>query len=259
MPWPAKMSSRKGLGFKDAFKEKCWHGPEEMPEIWATSRTSWSTTVCSRPLRPLIRRSAAVPLRMTAADGGHEKCEGSHGRCMVGRNPKFTIPKWSEHNPVNLITGICKCTGDWGKEASPVCRSCSVEKGAHVAIQGCSETFLPGEVGRIVTCEPNHFGVIPAILSTCSCGMLKRMNIASLQGWCSCQPLMKPCFHGVDEHVVGRFGTTLLECCEATPRRSCFVRSSSASRQMRQPLSQTLIAGQNQFQELAQRPLPELW
>ena len=96
-------------------------------------------------------------------------------------NPKFTIPKWSEHNPVNLITGICKCTGDWGKEASPVCRSCSVEKGAHVAIQGCSETFLPGEVGRIVTCEPNHFGVIPAILSTCSCGMLKRMNIASLQ------------------------------------------------------------------------------
>ena len=77
--------------------------------------------------------------------------------------------------------------------------------------------------------------------------------------WCSCQPPMKPCFHGVDEHVVGRFGTTLLECCDATPRRSCFVRSSSASRQMRQPLSQTLVVGQNQFQELAQRPLPELW
>lgn len=96
--------------------------------------------------------------------------------------PKITIPKWSEHNPVNLITGICTCTGDWGKEAPPVCRSCSVEKGAHVAIQGFSETFLPGEVGRIITCEPNHFGVIPAILSTCFCGMLKRMNIASLQG-----------------------------------------------------------------------------
>ena len=31
-PWPMKLSSWKGLGFKDAFEEKCWKGPEEMPE-----------------------------------------------------------------------------------------------------------------------------------------------------------------------------------------------------------------------------------
>ena len=31
-PWPMKLSSRKGLGFKDAFEEKCWKGPEEMPD-----------------------------------------------------------------------------------------------------------------------------------------------------------------------------------------------------------------------------------
>lgn len=32
-PWPMTLSSRKGLGFKDAFKKKCtWHGPADMPQ-----------------------------------------------------------------------------------------------------------------------------------------------------------------------------------------------------------------------------------